>query len=251
MGMDQIGFPDAAEGGGPFTFLLGCLGSVDNTGDDIHDWYSVICGIGGPGSGSGKIHPVLVDCSHDFGSGSGGVVDPSTLCDGSGSGSRFGMLQEWVINALPCTCNCEITLEITEDDTDGCGRDVPIQCVTAEACGMTAIGGSGPFRELIPGERVILAHIPGGDKVDAAGDPIEWFVVRACAGDACKDNPCQKPIPPLGPPCCGVACEDENSTLTATVEILSGLCNCTPPPITLNKQDLSRSGRRCSWHCSR
>jgi len=147
-------------------------------------------------------------------------IDP----DGSGSGSgdylcRFEMVIEFTHEG--CEYTVLIYHDIADIDDDPCVEfaDEFIEDVVMEAPGL-------PYLE--PGDRVIMAKIPGGlaGRTALNGiDPIEWFLIRACNVQDCA-NQCDEPSPPEISPCCGKPCDELPTTLSATIEVLSSDCPC-------------------------
>jgi hypothetical protein len=127
---------------------------------------------------------------------------------------------------------CDYTIFIYSDpyDLDPCTSrpDVVIDEVNAEACGID---------DLSECDRVIIARVPFRYPVGITSScpPVEWFIIRACSIKECEDQ-CDPPPPP-GILCCGLPCEEQPLTLTATIELMD--CGCAPCSFTveLTRQD--------------
>lgn len=204
------------------TVILRCNADANSNLEVPSEWGVTICGetaavaqVECDGSGDQSYYPYCPSGQSD-GSGSGSGVDRDPRCTGT-------FITITTVSGLSACCDLECTIDICATEEDPCAApDEELEEVIMEACGLP---------NLAPGTRVIMAHIPGGrpDQVGSgsgSGDPVEWFMIRACdAQENCK-VPCDPDGESSNRYCCGVLCENQSPTLTATVELLSGSCVC-------------------------
>lgn len=220
----------------PLDIQVHCLSTADSEFEDIDDWQAMVCGqpaeIISVQCCTSRCELIChgddyeLDCG--FGSDSGSA-------SGSGSGSAEICVTAITIQTGPLSgCGgCDLRIRVIFEAGEPCEEfeDEPIDIVTMEACGMP---------DLEPGDRVIMATIPGGiPGREALGgcEPVEHFMIRACSSKESCADPCD-PEEPAGPPCCGKLCSEMPAALTMTIEVEDGKCACSDAlTLTLTKID--------------
>jgi hypothetical protein len=222
-----------SRGYNPLEITVSCNSTVDSVLENIADWEVRVLG--------DPVEITSLSCCAEFPTDCTRVVyDPSERCEcvgtgsGTGTGTGTAVVCRFELNIRFTHLGIEYYVLIYQDvedvDDDPCTEfaDEYIEDVIAEAAGLP---------NLDPGDRVIMARIPGGlagrTALDGV-DPIEWFIIRACNSMDCA-YPCDTP-PPQGPPCCGVLCSEMPNGLTATVEILASDCCAGSLAIPLTKE---------------
>ncbi len=214
----------------PLEIRVSCGSTPESVLEDITDWEVTVLGE--------QVEITALSCCAEFVEGCERVVyDPTEwcICDGdsssfSGSASSSASTSS---SASSSECRFEMNIrffhlgieyfvliyrDLTDDDPCTEFEDVYIEDVIAEAAGLP---------NLNPGDRVIIAKIPGGlaGRTALNGvNPIEWFVIRACNEGDCA-NQCDEPPVNLSP-CCGKPCNELPTTLSATIEVISSDCVC-------------------------
>lgn len=188
----------------PMQITLSCGSRPESVFEDLQDWEARAFGE--------VVEITELDCCGPY----------ENECDESGSGGsgsgecRFQAVIVFTHESI------EYRILIYRDlaDPDPCTEfeDVFIENVVAEAAGLP---------DLSPGDRVIMARIPGGlagrTALDGT-DPIEWFIIRACNSQDCA-NPCDAP-PEFTSQCCGKLCSELPLSLSATIEVIDSECVC-------------------------
>lgn len=261
------GLDTACDPENPLRITAGCNSTADSELSNPEDWLITVCGvpvqeiislqccvpfsecvefdttISEEGEVDVENCVCIVESSSESASESLSVSDDLSL-NACGSAGRGLCRLEIVVETGPISdCNdCQYTILIYSDpyDIDPCTdmEDVIVDEVEAEACGLD---------DLSPCDRVIIArvpyHIPGLRGSECG--PVEWFVIRACSENDCKD-PCEPPPPPNSP-CCDILCADLPSVMTATFEVTD--CDCVPCGFTIAmpKMDCLPGVERGQW----
>jgi hypothetical protein len=199
----------------PLSIEIGCNPNASSSLQDISDWTVTVCGEVAEII-SLKCAAPIPNCEPEVENGVCVCVDED-YGYGYGRDTRFEMYIR--THSLPECGGCDYTILIytQSEEEDPCARrDVPIDIVRAEACGLD---------DLPVGTRVIMVKVPQ----DAADEsyPCEenkWWIVRSCYAGDCDDS-CDPPPPPPGT-CCGIPCEELPLTMVATIEL--GECICAP-----------------------
>jgi len=202
----------------PMQITLSCGSAADSVLEDITDWSARAFGE------AAEITSLY--CCTEFETNCQRVVsayDENCVCDGSsGSGSGDCRFEATIkFTHLGIEYIVLIYQDAADADDDPCVEfaDVFIENVIAEAPGLP---------NLDPGDRVIMARIPGGIAGRTAlngVDPIEWFIIRACNINDCIDD-CDAP-PEFTSRCCGKPCNELPTSLSATIEVIASDCPCT------------------------
>jgi len=204
----------------PMQITVSCGSTPESVLEDIADWRVTAFGE--------EVEITSLSCCAEYDTNCERVVyDPTERCicedSGSGSGSQSGECR-FELNVRFTHLGIEYYVLIyrdpADDDDDPCTEfaDVFIENVVAEAAGLP---------NLDPGDRVIMAKIPGGlagrTALDGT-DPIEWFIIRACNEMDCA-NSCDEP-PEFTSQCCGKLCSELPTSLSATIEVIDSECVC-------------------------
>lgn len=206
----------------PMEITLRCDSTPESAFQDIDDWTATAFGE--------EVEITSIQCCTTFSDNCERFVygpSEACLCDNSGSDSISSSLSESVdcrfearIEFIHLGIEYHVVIYIEHEEGDPCELfdDVYIEDVIMEAPGLP---------DLVAGDRVILARIPGGFAGRTAldgQDPIEWFLIRACSSRDCA-NPCDEP-PIFISKCCGKPCNELPNTLTATIEVIDSDCLC-------------------------